>query len=255
MRKFVMGDVHGAFKALKQCLERSAFDYNNDLLIQLGDVADGYDQVYECVEELLAIKNLIAIKGNHDEWFNQFCQTGYHEQHWSQGGKGTVNAYTKNKGKKPNLIASKLFGFNGNIEAADIPDTHKSFFKRQLLYHVDEAKNCFVHAGFNRHESFYEQRDQNYYWDRSLFVDAMEYELLKKKLPDITFEMVTPFNKIYIGHTPTISWKADEPIVVSNVVNMDTGAGWGARLSMINLDTNELIQSDPVTELYGYRGR
>lgn len=33
-----MGDIHGAYKALQQCLERSKFNYENDKLIQLGDV-------------------------------------------------------------------------------------------------------------------------------------------------------------------------------------------------------------------------
>ena len=41
MRTFVMGDIHGAYNALLQCLKRSGFDYENDQLIQLGDVADG----------------------------------------------------------------------------------------------------------------------------------------------------------------------------------------------------------------------
>src|SRR5690349_1001341 len=225
MRKFVMGDIHGAYRALMQCFERASFDYENDLLIQLGDVADGFDEVYESVEELLKLKRLIAIKGNHDEWLNQFCETGYHEQHWSQGGKGTVSSYAKLSGKKPNLIASKFFGFTANIEPADIPDSHKAFFRNQVLYHVDDAGNCFVHAGFNRYQSFYEQREETYYWDRSLFIDALEFEQLKTKLPDIHFEMVSQFNKIYIGHTSTVMWKIVEPIEAANVINMDTGAG------------------------------
>ena len=66
MKRFAIGDIHGNYKALKQCLERSAFDKENDLLIQLGDVADGWHEVYECVDELLSIKNTIFIKGNHD---------------------------------------------------------------------------------------------------------------------------------------------------------------------------------------------
>jgi len=255
MRKFVMGDIHGAHKALLQCLERSSFDYERDLLIQLGDVADGFDEVYECVEELLKIKNLVAIRGNHDEWLSRFCETGYHEQHWSQGGKGTVNSYTRISGKKANFIASKFFGFNVNIDPSDIPDRHKSFFRDQVLYHVDGDNNCFVHAGFNRYQSFYDQREETYYWDRSLFIDAMEYEQLKSKLPDIHFEVATLFNKIYIGHTSTIMWKVDQPITAANVVNMDTGAGLGGRLSMIQLGSDELFQSDSVTALYGYRGR
>lgn len=74
----VMGDVHGAYKALVQCLERSGFDYEKDTLIQLGDIVDGYPDSYECVEELLKIENLIAIKGNHDGWFDLFIKTDYH---------------------------------------------------------------------------------------------------------------------------------------------------------------------------------
>jgi serine/threonine protein phosphatase 1 len=255
MRKFVMGDIHGAHRALMQCIERSSFDYSNDLLIQLGDVADGFDEVYECVEELLKIKHLVAIRGNHDEWLNQFCESGYHPQHWSQGGRGTVNSYSKFNGKKPNFIASKFFGFSANIEPSDVPLQHKAFFRDQVLYHVDEENNCFVHAGFNRYQSFYEQRDETYYWDRSLFMDALEFEQLKSKLPDIQFEMVTHFNRIFIGHTSTIMWKIDHPIAAANVINMDTGAGWGGRLSMMDLSSDEVFQSDPVTELYGYRGR
>ena len=83
----------------------------------------------------------------------------------------------------------------------------------------------------------------------------MEYEQLKTKIPDIHFETVTHFNKIYIGHTSTLMWKIEQPIVAANVVNIDTGAGWGGRLSMIDIDSDELFQSDKVTELYGYRGR
>lgn len=41
MRTFVIGDIHGAYKALVQFLEHSGFDYDNDRLIPIGDIADG----------------------------------------------------------------------------------------------------------------------------------------------------------------------------------------------------------------------
>ena len=66
-RSFVIGDIHGAYPALRQCLELCKFDYNSDLLICLGDVCDGWPQVKESVEELLKIRNLIYIMGNHDD--------------------------------------------------------------------------------------------------------------------------------------------------------------------------------------------
>ncbi len=90
VRTFVMGDIHGAHKALQQCLERAPFDKDKDTLIQLGDIADGFGEVHDCVEELLKIRNLIAIKGNHDEWLNQFLQTGYHPMAWNKGGAATA---------------------------------------------------------------------------------------------------------------------------------------------------------------------
>ncbi|NJN40909.1 MAG: hypothetical protein HC811_00350 [Flammeovirgaceae bacterium] len=45
MRRFVLGDIHGAYRALRQCLERASFSYDEDLLIALGDVSDGWPDV------------------------------------------------------------------------------------------------------------------------------------------------------------------------------------------------------------------
>lgn len=66
MKKFVVGDIHGAHKALLQVLERSGFDKDQDRLVCLGDVADGFPEVPECFDELLSIKNLVYVLGNHD---------------------------------------------------------------------------------------------------------------------------------------------------------------------------------------------
>lgn len=33
MRIFVMGDIHGAYKAMMQCTERAGFDYLKDTLV------------------------------------------------------------------------------------------------------------------------------------------------------------------------------------------------------------------------------
>lgn len=70
MREFVIGDIHGEYQKLIKCLKAVNFDYQNDKLIQLGDIVDRGPHSYHCIEELKLIKNLILIKGNHDEcWF------------------------------------------------------------------------------------------------------------------------------------------------------------------------------------------
>ena len=58
MKTFVIGDIHGTYKALLQCFERSGFDYKRDRLVLIGDVCDGYPDVVECFDELLKIDNL-----------------------------------------------------------------------------------------------------------------------------------------------------------------------------------------------------
>ncbi|MEM7039998.1 MAG: metallophosphoesterase, partial [Bacteroidota bacterium] len=68
MRTFVLGDLHGAHRALEQVLERAAFDVERDCLITIGDIIDGWPEAPECVETLLQIQHRIDIRGNHDIW-------------------------------------------------------------------------------------------------------------------------------------------------------------------------------------------
>src|SRR5690606_31149154 len=99
MRTFVLGDVHGAAKAIEQCFERSGFDKRNDVLIQLGDIVDRHDEVLECVEILLQVDKLIALKGNLDDWLDDFLRTDTHPRDWTYGGLDTVKSYLKHAGK------------------------------------------------------------------------------------------------------------------------------------------------------------
>jgi len=247
MRRFVMGDIHGAYKALKQCLNKAGFDYDNDLLIQLGDVVDRYPQSFDCVEELLKIKNLIAIKGNHDDWFDEFIKTDFHPYFWSHGGKGTISSYLEQAGKSVRLL-QKGTGYKSNLESSDIPASHKNFFKNQQAYYIDENKRCFVHAGFNANRQFLDQQTENYYWDRSLWESA-----LQSKYSGEEFCIKVDFTEIYIGHTPTTKSNTDQPMNAFNIHNLDTGAGQSGRLTIMDIETKAFWQSDLTSDLYdGY---
>lgn len=235
MRKFVMGDIHGSYKALLQCLERSGFNKEEDELIQLGDVCDGWSEVYECVEELLTIKNLITIRGNHDQWFYEFIRTGIHGSQWTQGADATRDSY----GKRSMMI----------------PESHEKFFGTQMNYYVDEENRCFVHGGFNRHLSVKDQTYSHiYYWDRDLWYSALSFAATIRGNKDIdtprVIKTADKFKEIYIGHTATTAWDKDTPMQAGNIWNLDTGAGFKGRLTIMDIDTKEFWQSDPVQELY-----
>jgi serine/threonine protein phosphatase 1 len=129
MKTFVVGDIHGAYKALKQCLRRIKFDYDNDRLICLGDIVDGWPDTPKCIEELLKIKNLVFVLGNHDIWAMNWFETGARPLIWTeQGGQATIDAYIKS----PELMIK-----------------HRSFFKNTRKYFVDEGNRIYVHGGFN----------------------------------------------------------------------------------------------------------
>lgn len=257
-RRFVMGDIHGAHKALEQVLARANFDFENDTLIQLGDVADGWSEVAQCVDTLLKCKNLISIKGNHDEWFYEWLTRGEHPCSWLQGGEGTLSSYCK-RVNKPFWAA--FGGFASHLNITDIPLDHIEFWKNQQLYALDEDGNLFVHGGFNRHHTLLENRTgfaEIFYWDRDLWLAALSYESSEKKYP---FKIKGQFKEIFIGHTPTINWKdINGPITIpmkaANIWNMDTGGGFKGKISIMDIETKEVFQSDFAHELYvGERGR
>jgi len=246
-RKFVMGDIHGGYKALIQCLKRSDFDYENDTLIQVGDVADGHDEVYECVEELLKIKNLIAIKGNHDAWFDEFIKTDFHPASWTYGGKGTIESYLKYK-DGPKVCFSRGSGFKTSLNSSDIPPLHRQFFQNQKNYYILDQNICFVHGGFDRYKDFFCQTEKNYCWDRQLWTEALSHQ--NEGNTQETFEIVTQFRTIFIGHTSTLNWGTDQPMTALNIINTDTGAGSNGKLTIMDIDTKEIWQSDPLDTLY-----
>lgn len=249
-RKFVIGDIHGGYKALIQVLNNVNFDYEKDYLFSVGDIADGWSQTPECIEEFMKMKNLVWCLGNHDKWCQdwfagkmnmegvetefrnnkvyhvdyEYCRSEAYS--WlSQGGKETYTAYLNN----PHLI-----------------DKHRDFWiKKPVLYHVDNNR-CFVHAGWKRDQPISEcAKIYEYflYWDRNFWSQAMSAKENKLRTED-------NFDKVYIGHTSTTFWGHTEPMCRGGVWNMDTGAGWEGKLTIMNIDTEEFVQSSEVKALY-----
>lgn len=223
-RTFVLGDIHGAYRALLQCLHLARFDYAHDKLVFLGDVADGWPDTKACVDELLKIKNLIYVLGNHDWWTLQWMQSGIAEElWWKQGGEATVKSY-----------------------GDEIPKAHVDLLVSAQLYYKDKNR-LFVHAGFNPREPIAQQPMETLLWSRELAYKALAlYEQgIDKK--------ISTYDEVYIGHTPIAN---PEPLKACEVWLLDTGAGWSGRLSMMNVETKEMFVSDPVPELYpGIEGR
>ncbi len=225
MRSLVIGDIHGAHKALIQCLERSKFDYENDELICLGDIVDGWTETKQCFDELLKIKNLIFILGNHDKWFLDFIQNNRTPDIWlSQGGRATLESY----GYDP-------YYFDG-IER--VPIQHKKLLEN-AYYYMEDEKKLFVHGGIDRERQAIDVTPRDtLLWDRNTFYIAQSDEKLD-----------TVYDEIYIGHSTTSRF-SDIPIERQGVWMMDQGGGWEGKLSILDVETKEFWQSDKVSTLY-----
>lgn len=226
-RLFVIGDIHGAYKALKQCLDKSNFDYEKDILVCLGDIADGWPEVPECIEELLKIKNLLLVIGNHDDWLDKWFKLGQRPPEWEmQGGKATIDAYLA----KPKLMIK-----------------HRDFFNRACQYVVDNSNRMYVHGGFQRGVDLKSQTQTMLMWDRTLATKAAGSKKGKNALN------VQEFKEVYLGHTTVNYFKKlpkNKPHQGGNVWLMDTGAGWEGVLTIMDVDTKEYWQSDIVASLY-----
>lgn len=239
---WIIGDIHGEHEKLIKLLKLIKFDYENDTLIQLGDVVDRGPDSFSCVEELLKIKNLIAIRGNHDAcWRDSFMNE---EQNvlWNQGGRETWESY------KPHCQDDLII---------NMPMSHREFFvKTQVNYYINEDNDCFVHGGFDRHQLIKDQHESNFLWDRDLFMAALSFKAMKG---NYKFKNKDKFKRIFIGHTPTVYWNATEeiskggiikrgepitiPMKAANIWNLDTGCGKGGfPLSAMNLETEEYFQ-------------
>ncbi|WP_368668124.1 hypothetical protein [Aquimarina sp. RZ0] len=121
-------------------------------------------------------------------------------------------------------------------------------------YYVDHKKRLFVHAGFtSMHGVGKEEYESNYYWDRTLWEAALLVDkVAAKTLSDIltTPQRLNHYREIYIGHTPTTNYKIGIPIKAYNLWDVDTGAGFKGKLTILDIDTKEFWKSDSLPSLY-----
>lgn len=232
MKTYILGDVHGMYDKLMACLQAVNFDYENDRLISLGDLVDRGPDSFLVVEELLKIRNLVAIRGNHDAtWRDALLKEDpLANTLYKQGGRETYQSYLKHCHETS----------DGRLV---VPLSHFNFFvNTQINYWVDENNNCYVHGGFNRHEPIEGQLEGVLNWDRDLFMSALSYKAMKDNTHP--FRIKDNFNHIFVGHTPTLYWGVPVPITAANITNLDTGAGKSneALLTIMNLETREYEQ-------------
>ena len=234
MRTLVIGDIHGGLRALHQIMERAQVT-TKDTLIFLGDYVDGWSQSPQVLDYLMELKtthHCICILGNHDKLLLEWLDESKDNPQWYQhGGESTVLAYNKCT--------------NATIQK------HIAFLKTLKEYHLDDKNRLFVHAGFtNMNGVAYEYFTGLFYWDRTLWETALSLDKKMKKEDLFYPKRLTLYKEIYIGHTPVSRIGKTTPVNMANVWNIDTAAAFKGPLTIMDVDTKEFWQSEPLPNLY-----
>ena len=219
-RIYVIGDIHGRSDLLDRMIghiERDLGDLPGAecLTVTLGDYFDrGPDSrgVIERLSQNPFPTPYIALKGNHEELFETFLREPAVGRHWRQlGGLETLNSYRVPVGP---LMVGRNYEDAAEALRAALPPQHREFLS-SLRLSLDLGRYFLCHAGIRPGIPFDRQDPEDLMWIREEF-------LLSR----------VDFGKVVVhGHTPT-----EEPEVLPNRINIDTGAFATGRLTCVVLE-------------------
>lgn len=211
---FVVGDVHGEFSLLQAGLEKICFNHEHDRLFSVGDLVDRGAES-EQVTEWLEKPWFHAVRGNHEQmaiecgigdWLNR-------EVYLSNGGAwflGLPKAEQQEIAHAMNALplAIEVGGEWGIVHAEPVGQSWQSLC--MTLEHGDPLS--------------VELLSNQIIWGRTRIKDGNP-----TAFPGI--------GKVYVGHTPVKG-----PIMLGNVIYIDTGAVFGGALTIVEVATDTVYR-------------
>lgn len=216
-RVYVVGDIHGRSDLLDRV--HHAIDAETDQAgdateIYLGDYVDRGRDSFGVIERLLARRaehDLVCLRGNHEEMFENFLYGRLAIEEWrAAGGMETLMSY----GISPGPIAHAPS--HAWVEAAHrrVPASHHRFLT-DLVTSYRSGPYFFAHAGIRPGVPLESQDPNDLLWIRDGFLGDR-----------------SDFGAIVVhGHTPTrrVDFR-------TNRINIDTGAYITDRLTCLCID-------------------
>jgi diadenosine tetraphosphatase ApaH/serine/threonine PP2A family protein phosphatase len=223
-RLYVIGDIHGCSDLLDQMVGEITQDLAvrpaaDSLVITVGDYVDRGPDSRGVVERLLGNPfptRFIALRGNHEVLLDGFLRKPQTAPYWQRlGGIQTLQSY--------GVLVRNLTGGEECVEAARalaqaIPVAHFDFLA-SLRNSLAVGKYFICHAGVRPGVPLDQQTEADLLWIREPFLSSR-----------------TDFGKIIVhGHTP-----AQQPELLQNRINVDTGAFMTGRLTCVVLEGNDV---------------
>lgn len=212
-----VGDIHGCFSRLQAELDRICFDPAKDRLFSVGDLVDRGPE-NEAVLSWLEKPWFHAVMGNHDDMAHR----------WPAGNM-QADIYRRNGG-----------GWNMDQPRADQQAISEAMGKLPVAIEVETRGGLvgIVHADcpFDSWEDF-----------ADTLLDESVAGSMKGRIADVAMwsrgriseadaSGVSDCRAVIVGHTPVQS-----PVVLGNVHHIDTGAVFGRKFTLMNLETLEVL--------------
>lgn len=220
-RVYAIGDIHGC----APLLDRMHSLIRDDLarnpaaepgIVYLGDYCDRGPDSRGVYERLIApaadLPPAIPLKGNHEEMFQQFIRSPDMFPVWRDlGGLETLASY----GVDPKLLLMKRdFTAARDALLSRMPEPHRKLLDG-LATSFQWGPYYFCHAGVRPGVPLARQAPADLLWIRHEFLNSR----------------ADHGRRVIHGHTP-----CDEPEVLPNRINIDTGAYATGRLTAVVLD-------------------
>ena len=212
-RKIAIGDIHGCNKTLKALLEEKIMVRSDDHIIFVGDYIDRGPDSKGVLDYLMAllekVRNVVFIRGNHEEMLIEtFYSHAYFQQWMNNGGGATLESF--------GISQEEYLASGGNR----LPDIYMDFLS-STTYYVELDKCYIVHAGFNFHDKRPFEDLDSMIWSRNFDYD----------------KGIAKGKKVIHGHTPTtlevIRTTLFDP--ESSLINIDAGCVYTEYAGMGNL--------------------
>lgn len=221
-RAYVIGDIHGRRDLLDRMvseIERDVADQNiaECVTVTLGDYVDRGPHSRGVLDRLSGNPfptRYIALRGNHEELFETFLTDPKIGPGWREvGGLETLHSYGV---PVRDLMLGKNYEQASTALIAALPSSHREFLS-SLQLSAEFGQFFLCHAGIRPGVRFEEQRTEDLLWIRNEFLNsAMDFG-----------------KRVIHGHTPV-----EQPEVLPNRINIDTGAFITGRLTCVVLEAD-----------------
>ncbi len=212
-------------------------------LLCVGDTHGAYQGLMQALEKAKfnpAEDRLISLGDTHDGWSEAHLIMGYYM------GLGDNFTY---------LIGNHDVSFISWVDSyralgVGVATRHSEWLKRQKYLHIEPNGAVFVHAGWHPGGDLLDPKQlqmEEYVWNRTFWQGMYEGRNYAKD-----------HHEVFIGHTPTTFVKPFLPLPLNrrNVWNLDTGAAFMGKVTVMDTETKEYWQSETCAALYPLeRGR